>query len=854
MRKFILSLLLCLVIPHLAYSDNMFNNGGIYNKGGGGGGTPPGGASGDVQYNSGSSTFAGNSTFHWDNTAKTLKLTGSYTGQSPSGALLDLINTSASGQNIITSTINGSTAGQIRNDFNGNISYAAYGGSGVHSFYIGGDYPSGTNVGQIGFSSYFDGGSIFTDGIGGLNTVSFHSNGLYDQISAGGGVTIGAIDGSGMATTFIVDPILGQYSFGGSSNLVGNAPLYMDSSGIMQTAAFSGTNKVMATATGTLTSGGLATWDGSDNLISNFSPSGTYTFTGTQTFFTNNIVVNKTTNPSASGYSFAAYSTSNIPAAFVSTTTYGAGGGAGMVGIADNGAAVTSGARLGYLFFNGATDSSHTNYFSTGIEGLATENFSGSAGGSKLVFSTTANTTQTRSNILTLDNDKSATFAGIVKSAAHTITSASSNSLAVGPNGTTNPVLQIDDSIASAATGLSIQGSAAGGGTTLQAISSASTEKMFVLAKGSQILYTGASSTGGQQNIYLGGTTVASFLFTNTQFTPQTSSTASTARFSYTGAADTALTLSTEAPNIYFNLGQTRQHATGTLALQRDFRITPSTHSFVGASALTEAAAFAVDGAPPGGTNATIGQSEGLLVSAGAVTNTTNAYGAVFNAPTGASSLNAAALFVGPAIHALGSNTSPSIAFTGDTNTGFYGDGSHNIFVSQNGTNNWEWSAAGSFFTNNAASGRFGAPNGSTSVPGIGFSGQTGTGFSRPSSGIIDISNSGNKHGEIDNAGHIFTSGTIPTAGTCGTSPTVTSASTDNSGSITVGTGASTTSCAINFASTWTTSPNCVVSDDTNVLAVKPSASATVLTVTSIGSMSTIGAGDVLTWICQGNQ
>jgi len=136
------------------------------------------------------------------------------------------------------------------------------------------------------------------------------------------------------------------------------------------------------------------------------------------------------------------------------------------------------------------------------------------------------------------------------------------------------------------------------------------------------------------------------FTGTPTAFTPGASVTASTARFLFTGASDVTLTASTEAPNVYFNMGQTRQHSTGTLSTQRDFRISPSTHSFVGASTLTNAAALSIDGPANGGTNATITNSSALYVPTSALTNVTNSYGLNVAATTGATN-NYAAIFNG---------------------------------------------------------------------------------------------------------------------------------------------------------------------------------------------------------------
>lgn len=80
----------------------------------------------------------------------------------------------------------------------------------------------------------------------------------------------------------------------------------------------------------------------------------------------------------------------------------------------DSGAAMGANNRLGALQFTGAKDASSTYYNGSIIAGFATEAWSGTAGGSKLVFSTTPNTTQTKAVALTLDQNQSATFANTV--------------------------------------------------------------------------------------------------------------------------------------------------------------------------------------------------------------------------------------------------------------------------------------------------------------------------------------------------------------------------------------------------------------------------------------------------------
>lgn len=175
-----------------------------------------------------------------------------------------------------------------------------------------------------------------------------------------------------------------------------------------------------------------------------------------------------------------------------------------------------------------------------------------------------------------------------------TITAASTTALVVGPNGTTNPVLQVDSSTASQVTGIKITGNVAGSTADIAVVSTQTNEGMGLTTKGTGSI---AFRSGGSQRAAV----------TNTAFsmTPGASANASTVRFSYTGAADTSLTTTVEAPAIYFDVGQTRQHATGNITLQRDARIRCSTHSAVGASVITDAACLYLDGPPVAGTNMT---------------------------------------------------------------------------------------------------------------------------------------------------------------------------------------------------------------------------------------------------------
>jgi len=96
-------------------------------------------------------------------------------------------------------------------------------------------------------------------------------------------------------------------------------------------------------------------------------------------------------------------------------------------------------------------------------------------------------------------------FTGTVGTGATTITSTSASALAVGANGATNPVLKVDASTTSVATGLAVTGAAAASGVTIAAVSSGTNENLTVNAKGSGTLNLnnsgGFSAFGGNVGI-----------------------------------------------------------------------------------------------------------------------------------------------------------------------------------------------------------------------------------------------------------------------------------------------------------------------------------------------------------------
>lgn len=83
-----------------------------------------------------------------------------------------------------------------------------------------------------------------------------------------------------------------------------------------------------------------------------------------------------------------------------------------------------------------------------------------------------------------------------IASTALVLTGASANILAVGRQGTTNPVLNVDASTASVVTGLNLKGAAAAAGMAVSVTSSGTNESLTLDAKGSGTISLGTVSTG----------------------------------------------------------------------------------------------------------------------------------------------------------------------------------------------------------------------------------------------------------------------------------------------------------------------------------------------------------------------
>ncbi|MGH7246076.1 MAG: beta strand repeat-containing protein, partial [Candidatus Levyibacteriota bacterium] len=129
------------------------------------------------------------------------------------------------------------------------------------------------------------------------------------------------------------------------------------------------------------------------------------------------------------------------------------------------------------------------------------------AGGEVITFTASNAVTFTTTGTTTITLPTSGTLAVLganTFTAAQTIQSNSSTALTAGANGSTNPVLQVDDSATSVATGLKIAGAATGGTTAITVIDSGSNAGLSINAKGSGALSLNTSNTG---NVSIGNGT-----------------------------------------------------------------------------------------------------------------------------------------------------------------------------------------------------------------------------------------------------------------------------------------------------------------------------------------------------------
>lgn len=248
--------------------------------------------------------------------------------------------------------------------------------------------------------------------------------------------------------------------------------------------------------------------------------------------------------------------------------------------------------------------------------------------------------------------------------------------------GTSTNGFHVVNNAATAGNGLSITTTAAGSGVTLSAISANASETLTIQSK-ANTLNLNTSNAATAINIQNAGTNRLSVSSVSATFTP--SATALASHFTYTGPLDTAITASAEIPSIAFNMAQTRTHANGTLALQRDFLIQATNHAMTSFTSglITDAATLSVTSGPRTGTNATTTNSYAFLVGSSTAStmfnaSTTNSYGlAVFTSAGAANTYSA--IFNGGNVGV--GTTSPFSKFSisannSDTNTTLFAIGS----------------------------------------------------------------------------------------------------------------------------------------------------------------------------------
>lgn len=245
---------------------------------------------------------------------------------------------------------------------------------------------------------------------------------------------------------------------------------------------------------------------------------------------------------------------------------------------------------------------------------------------------------------IVVDDSNNVTGVGTLASGAQVLTSAAAQALAVGANGATNPAFTVDASTASSATGVSVKSNAAGAGASITATSSGTNESIAIAAKGTG---TATLNGGASAAMAIGGSSVVSATATTITLTNIARSYTSNSGMLYTLPVGANLSAGAESTGILLNLSNTQTHATGTISLQRDMRVRPSTHGFSVASTITDAYGLYIDGAPIAGTNATITNSYTLGLGGNAVgSGVTNSYGLVVDPNTGATT-NWAARFNG---------------------------------------------------------------------------------------------------------------------------------------------------------------------------------------------------------------
>ncbi len=257
---------------------------------------------------------------------------------------------------------------------------------------------------------------------------------------------------------------------------------------------------------------------------------------------------------------------------------------------------VTTADTLGTIDFQGADG---TNFVS-GVRIIAS--VTGTPGAGQIpgnIVIQTASTVGTLTTALTIDNAQATTLAGTITAAAST--------------DTVNQIGYLKF-------GLATSGTSTFGYIGNSALFTSSNYLVMQTNVGDSFLNcaTGRSigiRVNNASRLTVANTLVSSLI--NFSIAPTTVASGVQTAFLVTGAANTNMTLSTEVPDVDFNLARTVQWATGAITTQRAHVVRAPTYAFVGASTITNAATFAITGAPVLGTNATFTNSYALWVQGG---------------------------------------------------------------------------------------------------------------------------------------------------------------------------------------------------------------------------------------------
>jgi len=176
---------------------------------------------------------------------------------------------------------------------------------------------------------------------------------------------------------------------------------------------------------------------------------------------------------------------------------------------------------------------------------------------------------------------------------------------------------------------------------------------------------TGFYSPGADaMTLSLGGVARIAWATTGMTSTPSAAAAGAVTHWSWTGAAHTGQTASTEVIDFNLNLARVVTWGTGALATQRFVYLQAPTIAFDGASSVSDASTLAISSGPIAGTNASIGRSWALSIH-------------------GSGQIGAA----------TGTAGNPGYSFFGDHDTGMYQNGANIITLVSNGVSKFQATA-----------------------------------------------------------------------------------------------------------------------------------------------------------------